>query len=226
VPHVRGGLEAELTGGITVLVADDHPLVRRGLQTFLELQDDLELVGEAADGEEAVAKAERLRPQVVLMDVVMPRLGGIDAIRRIREASPATSVIVLTSFVDDEKVVQAVRAGAAGYLLKDMEPREVAEAIRRVSRGESLLHPAVAAKLMQEVARTGRRSAADVLTARELEVLRLLARGLSNKAIARELTVTEKTVKTHVSNILSKLDLTDRTQAALYAVREHLVELD
>jgi two-component system, NarL family, response regulator LiaR len=207
-------------------VADDHPLVRRGLQTFLELQDDLELVGEAADGEEAVAKAERLRPQVVLMDVVMPRLGGIDAIRRIRETSPSTSVIVLTSFVDDEKVVQAVRAGAAGYLLKDMEPREVAEAIRRVSRGESLLHPAVAAKLMQEVARAGRRHAADVLTARELEVLRLLARGLSNKAIARELTVTEKTVKTHVSNILSKLDLTDRTQAALYAVREHLVELD
>jgi NarL family two-component system response regulator LiaR len=211
---------------VTVLIADDHPLVRRGLRTFLELQKDLRLVGEAADGHEAVAKAEQLRPDVVLMDVVMPRLDGIEAIRLIQAATPSTKVIVLTSFAEDDKVVQAVKAGAAGYLLKDMEPREIAEGIRRVARGEGLLHPAVAAQLMHEVAQGGRDSAADLLTARELEVLRLLARGLPNKAIARELTVTEKTVKTHVSNILAKLQLADRTQAALYAVREHLVELE
>jgi DNA-binding NarL/FixJ family response regulator len=210
---------------VTVLIADDHPLVRRGFRTFLELQEDLRLVGEAADGREAVAKAEQLLPDVVLMDVVMPRLDGIDAIRLIRAATPSTKVIVLTSFADDEKVVQAVKAGAAGYLLKEMEPREIAEGIRRVVRGEGLLHPAVAGKLMHEVAQGRRDSAAELLTPRELEVLRLLARGLPNKAIARELTVTEKTVKTHVSNVLAKLQLADRTQAALYAVREHLVEL-
>jgi two-component system, NarL family, response regulator LiaR len=211
---------------VTVLIADDHPLVRRGLRTFLELQNDLRLVGEAADGHEAVAKAEQLRPDVVLMDVVMPRLDGIEAIRLIQAARPSTKVIVLTSFAEDDKVLQAVKAGAAGYLLKDMEPREIAEGIRRVARGQGLLHPAVTAKLMHEVAQGGRDSVADLLTARELEVLRLLARGLPNKAIARELTVTEKTVKTHVSNILAKLQVADRTQAALYAVREHLVELE
>ncbi|HEX9416744.1 MAG TPA: response regulator transcription factor [Gaiellaceae bacterium] len=215
-----------MTEPIRVLVADDHPLVRQGLRTFLELQDDLELVGEAADGEEAAAKVEQLVPDVVLMDVVMPRLDGIEAIRRIRAASPSTKVIVLTSFAEDDKVVQAVKAGAAGYLLKDMEPREIADGIKRAVRGEGLLHPAVAAKLMHEVAQGGHNSATELLTARELEVLRLLARGLSNKAIARELTVSEKTVKTHVSNVLAKLRLADRTQAALYAVREHLVELE
>jgi NarL family two-component system response regulator LiaR len=207
---------------ISVLLADDHPVVRQGLRTFLELQPDLEVAGEAADGEEAVAGAEALVPDVVLMDLVMPRLDGVEAIRRIRDASPSTKVIVLTSYLDDEKIFPAVKAGAAGYLLKDAAPQELAEAIRAAARGEALMHPAVASKLMQEFARGDHR--ADELTERELDVLRLLARGLSNKVIARELHVSEKTVKTHVSNILAKLHLADRTQAALYAVRHGLVE--
>jgi NarL family two-component system response regulator LiaR len=156
------------------------------------------------------------------MDLVMPELDGVGAIRRIHESVPATRVIALTSFDDDEKVFPAIKAGAAGYLLKDVRPAELAEAIRRASRGEALLAPSVAARLMQEVA-DGPPPAA-TLTGRELEVLRLIARGMSNKLIARELVVSEKTVKTHVSNILAKLHLSDRTQAALYAVREGLAE--
>jgi NarL family two-component system response regulator LiaR len=206
-----------------VLVADDHPVVRSGLRTFLDLQPDLEVIGEAEDGEEAVARVRELVPDVVVMDIVMPNVDGIEAIRRIRDASPATRVLVLTSFLDDEKVLPAVKAGAAGYLLKDVEPAELANAIRRVTRGEALLHPIVAAKVMQEVAQRDRSPAAE-LTERELDVLRLLARGLANKAIAFELHVSEKTVKTHVSNILAKLHLADRTQAALFAVRERIVE--
>ena len=207
---------------IRVLIADDHAVVRQGLQTFLALQDDIEVVGEAADGEQAVASAERLRPDVALMDLVMPRLDGIEAIRRIRRASPDTRVIVLTSFVDQDRMIPAVRAGAAGYLLKDVEPQELVRAIRTVRDGEALLHPAVAARLMEEVARDGDRPA--VLTDREREVLVLMARGHANKRIAHELGVSEKTVKTHVSNILAKLGVSDRTQAALYAVREGLVD--
>jgi NarL family two-component system response regulator LiaR len=157
------------------------------------------------------------------MDLVMPQLDGVGAIRRIRAVSPATRVVVLTSFVEDEQVFAAVKAGAAGYLLKDVQPQELVEAIRTVHRGEALLHPAVAAKLMQEVARGERQPAAANLTERELEVLRLVAGGLSNRAIAGELVVSEKTVKTHVSNILAKLHLADRTQAAVYAIREGLV---
>jgi NarL family two-component system response regulator LiaR len=208
---------------ITVLIADDHPVVRQGLRTFLDLQEDLEVVGEAEDGEAAVAAVRDLVPDVVVMDVVMPKLDGIEAVRRIRDESPATRVLILTSFLDDEKVVPAVKAGAAGYLLKDIEPAELANAIRTVNGGEALLHPTVAAKVMQEVAERDRSPAAE-LTERELDVLRLLARGLANKAIALELHVSEKTVKTHVSNILAKLHLADRTQAALFAVRERIVE--
>jgi two-component system, NarL family, response regulator LiaR len=208
---------------ITVVIADDHPVVRQGLRTFLDLQEDLEVVGEAEDGEAAVAAAAELVPDVVVMDVVMPKLDGIEAIRRIRDQSPATRVLILTSFLDDAKVFPAVKAGAAGYLLKDIEPAELANAIRTVNGGEALLHPSVAAKVMQEVAERDRSPAAE-LTDRELDVLRLLARGLANKAIAQELHVSEKTVKTHVSNILAKLHLADRTQAALYAVRERIVE--
>ncbi len=208
---------------ITVLIADDHPVVRQGLRTFLDLQDDLDVVGEVEDGEAAVAAAAELVPDVVVMDVVMPKLDGIEAIRRIRDQSPATRVLILTSFLDDEKVFPAVKAGAAGYLLKDVEPAELANAIRTVKGGEALLHPTVAAKVMQEVADRDRSPVAE-LTGRELDVLRLLARGLANKAIALELHVSEKTVKTHVSNILAKLHLADRTQAALYAVRERIVE--
>jgi NarL family two-component system response regulator LiaR len=154
----------------------------------------------------------------------MPDLDGIEAARRIRDISPATKVIVLTSYAEDEKIFPAIKAGAAGYLLKDIEPEELASGIRRVHQGEALLHPKVAARLMREV--TGEKTEAELLTARELEVLGGLAKGLSNKAIAGELVVSEKTVKTHVSNILAKLHLADRTQAAVYALREHLVELE
>jgi NarL family two-component system response regulator LiaR len=212
---------------IRVLIVDDHAVVRQGLRTFLELQDGIEVVGEAADGGEAVVLAEQLTPDVVLMDLVMPGSGGIEAIRLVRERSPATRVIVLTSFADDDRIFPAVRAGAAAYLLKDVEPQELAGAIRTVHAGESLLHPSVAARLMEEVASEGGRArGTDTLTEREHEVLGLLARGCSNKVIARELDVSEKTVKTHVSNILGKLGVTDRTQAALLAVREGLVSLE
>jgi two-component system, NarL family, response regulator LiaR len=207
---------------ISVLIADDHPFVRHGLRTYLETLDDLEVVGEASDGAEAVALVGQLLPEVVLMDLVMPELDGVEATRAIRAASPSTKVIVLTSFDDDEKVFPAIKAGAAGYLLKDVRPAELAEAVRKASRGEALLAPSVAARLMQEV--SGERPPAAGLTERELEVLRLIARGMSNKLIAHELVVSEKTVKTHVSNILAKLHLADRTQAALYAVREGLAE--
>jgi NarL family two-component system response regulator LiaR len=210
---------------IRVLIADDHAVVRQGLRTFLELQDDIEVVQDVADGEAAVAAAERQAPDVVLMDLVMPGVDGVEAIRRIREQRPQARVLVLSSFLDDERLFPAVRAGAAGYLLKDVEPRELVRAIRTVHGGEALLHPAVAARLMDEFA-SGAAPApdADGLTSREREVLTLIARGLPNKLIARELSISEKTVKTHVSSILGKLGLTDRTQAALFAVRAGLVE--
>jgi NarL family two-component system response regulator LiaR len=208
---------------IAVLIADDQPVVRQGLRTFLELQEDIEVVGEAADGEAALALAAALAPDVVLMDLVMPRLGGVAAIERLRASGSTARVIVLTSFLDEDKVLPAVRAGAAGYLLKDVEPAELVRAIRTVDRGEALLHPAVAARVLQELIADGDRAERhDALTAREREVLALVARGRANKAIALQLGVAEKTVKTHVGNILAKLGLSDRTQAALYAVREGL----
>jgi NarL family two-component system response regulator LiaR len=211
---------------IRVLIADDHPVVRQGLRTFLELQEDFEIVGEAADGEAAVAAAQELHPDVVLMDLVMPQVDGIEAIRRLRVNSPATRVLVLTSFADERMVLPAVKAGAAGYLLKDAQPQELAQAIRAVSRGEALLHPAVAARLMREFSDEEGGAAGATLTQREAGVLRLIARGMSNKEIAGSLVLSEKTVKTHVSNILQKLHLADRTQAALYAVRHGLAEPD
>jgi len=209
---------------IRVLIADDHAVVRQGLRTFLELQDDIEVVADVADGEAALRAAREHEPDVVLMDLVMPGIGGVEAIRGLREARPEARVLVLTSFLDDEKLFPAVRAGAAGYLLKDVEPAELVRAIRTVDDGEALLHPAVAARLMEEFAETERPAAEEALTAREREVLQLIARGLPNKLIARDLEIAEKTVKTHVSSILSKLGLTDRTQAALYAVRHGMVE--
>ena len=209
---------------IRVLIADDHAVVRQGLRSFLELQDEIEVVGEAGDGEEAVAEAERLEPDVALMDLVMPRLGGEEAIRRIATVSPATRVVVLTSFVDDEKLFPAVRAGAAGYLLKDVQPRELVRAIRAADAGETILHPAVAARLVEEVASRPDPAPRAPLTEREQEVLALIARGKANKLIALELGVAERTVKAHVSNILGKLGVSDRTQAALWAVREGLAE--
>jgi DNA-binding NarL/FixJ family response regulator len=209
---------------IRVLIADDHEVVRRGLRTFLDLQDDIEVVAEAEDGDEAVAASERLTPDVILLDLVMPRRDGVAAIPEIRRRSPRTRVIVLTSFLDDDKLLPAVRAGAAAYVLKDIQPQELVQAIRTVHGGDSLLHPAAAARVMAELAADGERRAGAALTPREREVLSLIARGMPNKVIARELRVSEKTVKTHVSNLLGKLGLTDRTQAALYAVREGIVD--
>jgi NarL family two-component system response regulator LiaR len=206
---------------IRVLIADDQPVVRQGLRTFLELHDDIEIVGEAEDGERALEAIAALAPDVVLMDLVMPRLDGVTAIERLRALASPARVIVLTSFLDEDKVLPAVRAGAAGYLLKDVEPAELVRAIRTVDGGEALLHPAVAARVLRELAADGdpaRRH--ELLTPREREVLALVAAGRANKAIAFELGVAEKTVKTHVGNILGKLGLSDRTQAALYAVRE------
>jgi DNA-binding NarL/FixJ family response regulator len=210
---------------IRVVIADDHAVVREGLRAFLALQEDIEVVAEAADGEEAVSAVDRFTTDVALVDLVMPRVDGIEAIRRIRASHPETRVIVLTSFVDEDKMLPAVRAGASGYLLKDVQPQELVGAIRTVHGGGTLLHPAVVEELVREVSRDGERGRPDSpLTEREREVLALIARGRANKAIAFELGVAEKTVKTHVSNILAKLGLTDRTQAALYAVREGLVD--
>ena len=213
---------------IRLLVVDDHPVVRQGLRTFLETRSDFEVVGEAGDGETAMAEAARLRPDVILMDLVMPGVDGLEAIGRIRAADPAARILVLTSFASADQVLPALRAGAAGYLLKDAAPAEVEAAIRAVHRGEGLLDPAVTATVLAEVARPGAASPPSApavgrglasLTPREREVLGLLGRGMTNAAIARELFVAEKTVKTHVSSILAKLRLTDRTQAALYAAR-------
>ena len=209
---------------IRVLIADDHAVVRQGLRTYLELQDDVEVVAEAADGESAVREAARYAPDVVLLDLVMPELDGVAALRRLREIAPASRVIVLTSFGEDERLFAALRAGAAGFLLKDTEPADLVRAIRTAHAGQSTLSPAVATRVIEQLAGGGRPRALDVLTPRELEVLRLIARGRSNKRIALELGVAEKTVKTHVGHVLAKLDLTDRTQAALYAVREGLDE--
>jgi DNA-binding NarL/FixJ family response regulator len=201
---------------IRVLIADDHAVVRQGLRTFLDLQDDMEVVAEAADGAEALAAAEEHSPDVVLVDLVMPNVDGIEAIRGLRERVPAARAIILSSFIDDEKLLPAVRAGAAGYLLKDVQPQELVAAIRTVHAGGALLHPKVASRLLEELS-------TDPLTPREREVLGLIGRGMANKLIARELELSEKTVKAHVSNILAKLGVTDRTQAALYAVRAGLI---
>ena len=204
-----------------MLVVDDHAVVREGLRAFLDLQDGIEVAGEAADGREAVDLAERLRPDVVLMDLVMPELDGVGAMRLLRDRVPAARVIVLTSFLDDGKLMPALRAGAAGYLLKNAAPQEVARAVRVAHAGEALLDPVVAARLVESLA--GEQEPLDRLTPREREVLELLGRGFPNKRIAQELRLSEKTVKTHVGHVLAKLGVTDRTQAAVVAVRAGLV---
>jgi two-component system, NarL family, response regulator LiaR len=208
---------------IRVLIVDDHSVVREGLRAFLELQDGFEVVGEAADGEEAIVSASRLRPNVILMDLVMPQLGGVAAMRRLREEVPDARVIVLTSFLDDDKLLPALRAGAAGYLLKNAEPQELARAVRAAHSGEAVLDPVVAARLVEALAAADGQEPLDRLTPREREVLVLVGRGFSNKRIAKELGIAEKTVKTHVGHVLAKLGVTDRTQAAVVAVRSGIV---
>ncbi len=215
---------------IRVLIVDDHQVVRRGLRTFLDLNDDIDVVGEGSDGLEGVERAAELRPDVVLMDIVMPRLDGIEATRRIKERVPSAGVIALTSFAGDDQVLPALEAGASSYLLKDVSPEELVEAIRAVHRGEPRLHPD-ALRVVMEAAMGPR--AGDVaagppapppegLTERELEVVALVARGLSNREIADTFVISEKTVKTHVGHILAKLGLKDRTQLAIYALTHDL----
>jgi DNA-binding NarL/FixJ family response regulator len=205
---------------IRVFLVDDHAVVRQGLRAFLELQDDLSVVGEAAGGAEAVRAVPDARPDVILMDLVMPEGDGITAIRELTAAFPAGRVLVLTSFSEDPHVYAALDAGAAGYLLKDVDPATLAGAIRDVHQGRPALHPEIASRLMRMSAPPRPRD----FTPRERDVLRLVVEGLANKQVARRLGITEKTVKTHVSNILQKLGAADRTQAAVLAVRNRLVE--
>ncbi|MBD0709907.1 MULTISPECIES: response regulator [unclassified Streptomyces] len=209
---------------IRVLLVDDHQVVRRGLRTFLEVQDDIEVVGEAADGAEGVARAEELRPDVVLMDVKMPGTDGIEALKRLRGLANPARVLVVTSFTEQRTVVPALRAGASGYVYKDIDPDALAGAIRSVHAGHVLLQPEVAGALLTQEDSPGGTGRGSALTEREREVLGLIADGRSNREIARALVLSEKTVKTHVSNILMKLDLADRTQAALWAVRNGLTD--
>jgi len=212
---------------IKVLITDDHSIVRKGIRALLATEPDITVVGEAGDGLEAVAEAERLRPDVILMDMVMPKMDGIEAIRRITGRQPAPRILVLTSFAADDKVFPAIKAGALGYLLKDSGPEELVDAIRQVYQGQPSLHPAIARKLLQELSRpSGRPPSPDPLTDREVEVLRQVARGGSNRQIADQMVISEATVRTHVSNILSKLHLASRTEAALYALREGLATLE
>jgi two-component system, NarL family, response regulator LiaR len=208
---------------IRLLVVDDHAVVREGLRTYLSLQDGIEVVGEAADGQAAVMTAEALKPDVVLMDLVMPRLDGVGAMRELRRLLPSARVIVLTSFTEDDRILPAVQAGAAGYLLKTAQPSEVARAVRAAHAGEAVLDPGVAARLVEAIANPAGAPAPEKLTPREREVLVLIGRGYANKRIALELGLSEKTIKTHVSHVLSKLGVTDRTAAAVYAVRAGLL---
>ncbi len=213
---------------IRVLITDDHSIVRKGIRALLATEPGIQVVGEAGDGLEAISQAEKLRPDVILMDMVMPKMDGIEAIRRITARQMGMRILVLTSFAADEKVFPAIKAGALGYLLKDSSPEELVAAIRQVHQGMSSLHPAIARKLLQELSRpaANKPPSPDPLTEREVEVLKLVAKGGSNRQIADEMTISEATVRTHVSNILGKLHLASRTEAALYALREGLATLD
>jgi DNA-binding NarL/FixJ family response regulator len=211
---------------IRVILVDDHAVVRRGLRGFLELLDDIEVVGEADDGQKAVEAVARLEPDVVLMDLVMPELDGIGAIAAIKSARPVTEIVALTSFIEEEKVTAALEAGASGYLLKDSEADDVAAAIRAAFAGEVHLDPAVARLLAQRMRARKEPEPVEPLTDREKEVLGLVGKGMANKEIAYQLGITERTARTHVSNILGKLGLASRTQAALWAVDHKLIPPD
>lgn len=215
-----------MTGKIRILIADDHAIVREGLRALLATESDLELVAEATDGLQAVTKARALKPDVILLDLMMPRMDGVEAITEIKKDWEDAKIIVLTSFSDDEKVFSAIRSGALGYLLKDSSPQDLLTAIHTVASGEGFLSPTIASKVMREINQPPKLPPTkDPLTERENEILQLVAQGLTNDQIAEKLVVSERTVRTHVSNILAKLQLANRTQAALYALKEGLASL-
>ena len=218
--------DAACPSTIRVVVADDHTIVRKGLCALLATEPDIEVVGEAADGRQAVEQVELVRPDVVLMDLVMPEVDGLEAIRVITERLPEVRILVLTSFAELGNIVPAIKAGALGYLLKDSGPEVLINAIHQVYCGNSSLHPAVARRLLDQVSRPSGKHGLDLLTRREQDVLRLLAQGHSNQDIADLLSISEATVRTHVSHILAKLELSSRTQAALYALRKGLASLE
>ncbi|MDE5414616.1 MAG: response regulator transcription factor [Bacillaceae bacterium] len=207
---------------IRILIADDHHVVRRGLRFFLDMQSDIEIIGEATDGQDAINKVNELHPDVVLMDLVMPTMDGIEATKKIRETHRTIKILILTSFSDQDHVIPAIRAGANGYQLKDIEPDELVKTIKAVYNGQSQLHPEVTHHVLTHMSGGKEEQLIDTLTKREKEVLLEITNGKSNKEIAATLFITEKTVKTHVSNLLSKLELSDRTQAALYAIKHGL----
>ena len=211
---------------IRLLIADDHKVVRQGLRFLLEHEPDIDIVDEAADGHQAIAAVRQHVPAVVLLDLLMPKMDGLTALRAIKEISPSTQVIILTSHQGDDELFDAIKAGALSYVLKTAGVDVVVDAVRAAARGESRLDPSVAAKVLEEMRRSRGRGEVDALSKRELEVLSALARGRSNKEIANDLSIGEETVKTHVSNILSKLHLADRTQAAIYGLQKRLVPLD
>lgn len=214
---------------IRILIADDHAVVRKGLAAMIETEADMQLIGEASDGVEAVQKAKELKPDVTLMDLVMPHKNGIEAILEIKNDNPDAHILVITSFSEDDMVFPAIKAGALGYLLKDSSPDDLIQAIREIDQGEASLHPTVARKLIAELKQDRTKTAtvtSQPLTEREVAVLGLIAQGMTNQDIADRLTVSETTVRFHVSNILRKLHLANRTQAVLYALREGLATLD
>ncbi len=215
------------TGAIRVLVVDDHAIIRKGIRAVLDLVPDIDLVGEAENGVQAVKLEQELAPDVILMDLMMPEMDGIAAIKEIKKQRPTARILVLTNFAGEEMIFPAIKAGAVGYHLKDSSPETLIEAIRQVSQGVASLHPSIAKKVLDELHNSGRQKLSDEpLTQREVEVLRRLAQGQENKDIAEQLVISEATVRTHVSNILGKLHLASRTQAALYALREGLASLD
>jgi NarL family two-component system response regulator LiaR len=216
-----------MSQAIRVLIVDDHTIVRKGIRALLAEIEGIEVVGEADNGQEAIAQADILHPDVILMDLAMPKMDGIEATRQIKTSQPESRILVMTSFAADDKVFPAIKAGALGYLLKESAPEDLVQAIRQIHRGESSLHPTIARKVLQEITHPpDRPPTPNPLTEREAEVLRLVAQGLSNQDIARKLNISDPTVRTHVSNIMSKLHLATRIQAALYALREGLVSLD